>query len=59
MNKAWIRDSYKSAELFRRGHHERDKKLQLVRILDMAGMFETSWIVFDHSLSSSRYGYPI
>jgi len=58
MNKLWISDSHKSAKLLK---HEQldDEKLQLVRMLDATGMFETSWIVFDHSLSSSRYGYPI
>jgi len=58
MNKLWIKDSYKSANLFRSGQCGSDDEMRLVRILDMAGMFETSWLVFDHT-NKSRYGYPI
>jgi len=60
MNKKWIKDSHKSANYFRggrRGHHDSDEKLRLIRILDVIGMFETSWLVFDHT-NKSRYGYP-
>ena len=53
MNKKWIRHSHVSAE-----HYSKNDKpnLKQVRELDMVGLFETSWMIFDHQ--SSMYGYP-
>jgi len=59
MNKLWIKDSHKSADYIRSGRRERDARLQLIRVLDAIGMFETSWLLFDHSYNTERYGYPI
>lgn len=56
MNNKWISDSHESADYFRGGREERDIRLGLIRILDVAGMFETSWLVFDHP--HNKYGYP-
>ncbi len=56
MNNTWIRDSHKSADYFRGGRREHDEKMQLIRILDIVGMFETSWFVFNHP--HNKYGYP-
>jgi len=56
MNKKWIKDSHESASLFRDGCPGRDEKIRLIRILDVVGMFETSWLIFNHPYK--KYGYP-
>lgn len=57
MNKAWIRDSYNNAKILRgSGRHSDNEKLQLVRILDTTGMYETGWLLYDHV--HNHYGYP-
>jgi len=59
MNEEWIDDSHHSAKLFRANPREYDA-MRPIRILDMAGMFETSWLVFDHSNNTKyEYGYPV
>lgn len=61
MNEVWIRDSHKSAKFFKNKRLDSDEneKMRLVRILDIAGMFETSWLLFDHARSTKyEYGYP-
>ena len=58
MNEVWIKDSYQSAELFRRGGCSSDDELWVTRILDATGMFETSWLLFDHHSKKTNYGYP-
>lgn len=56
MNEEWIDDSHNNAKLFRNKHHSSNKAIQLVRILDASGMFETGWLIFDHL--HHNYGYP-
>ena len=57
MNKVWITDSHNSAELFKINNREPDKTLRTIRMLDAAGMFETSWLIYNHSHNESRYEY--
>jgi len=57
MNDVWISDSHKSAHFFRSGQRGFNEKLQVIRVLDAIGMFETSWMIFNHSYNTERYGY--
>lgn len=57
MNNKWINDSHENAEIFRHGRRFPGEKLQLIRMLDAIGMFETSWLVFNHI--DNRFGYPL
>ena len=56
MNKKWVVASHESAEKYKSRLSGIDEKMYLVRTLDVAGMFETSWIVFKHW--DNRFGYP-
>ena len=56
MNKKWVVASHESAEMYKLNLPELNERMYLVRVLDISGMFETSWIVFDHR--DSRFGYP-
>ena len=56
MNKIWIKDSHNSAAFFRDGCPEPDEKMRVIRILDVVGMFETGWLLFNHPYN--KYGYP-
>ena len=58
MNNRWISDSYESAAYFRRKfHNRRYSKLRLITILDVVGMFETGWLIYNHS-NTTKYKYP-
>jgi len=58
MNEEWIRDSHKSAKFFKNILSDCDEteKMILIRTLDITGMFETSWLLFDHGCNT-KYGY--
>ncbi len=53
MNDKWIAHSHLSAE-----HYSINDKpnIKQVRELDMVGLFETSWMIFNHP--DGIYGYP-
>lgn len=57
MNENWIEASFRS------GDHSRDGIVtgpsELIEYLDAAGLFETSWMIFDHTQAGSDFGYPI
>ena len=53
MNTKWIDASHDSMLHM----NARDNSnLKMVRVLDSVGMFETSWMIFNHV--TNRYGYP-
>lgn len=54
MNENWIRASHNIA---RRGGLKRAP--QRFEYLDIMGLFETGWMVFDHAWSGHEFGYPI
>jgi len=56
MNKLWIKDSHSSARLFKNNPNEYDAAMRPISTLDMTGMFETSWMIFNHS-NNTKYGY--
>lgn len=57
MNKLWVADSHNSAAYYRDGgRHDPEEDMRIIRILDVTGMFETSWLVFNHP--HNKYGYP-
>ena len=56
MNKTWIKASFHSAGHSRGG--PLIPPLNLIEYLDMVGLFETSWMIFDHSKAGSDFGYP-
>lgn len=61
MNEVWIKDSHKSAKFFKNKCFDSSEndRMRVTRILDTAGMFETSWLLFDHARSTKyEYGYP-
>jgi len=53
VNKKWIEHSHLSVE-----HYSTNDKpnIKQVRELDMVGLFETSWMIFNHP--GDMYGYP-
>ena len=53
MNKTWIIASFHSAD-----HSRVTPPLELIEYLDAVGLFETSWMIFDHSKAGSDFGYP-
>lgn len=57
MNEVWISDSHESAAYYRSGQrYDPEENMQIIRILDTIGMFETSWLLFNHP--HNKYGYP-
>jgi len=57
MNEKWIDASHESAENYKSNLSNLSARMYLVRILDIAGMFETGWLVFDHI--DDKFGYPL
>lgn len=57
MNNKWVDASHESAENYKSNLSGVDENMYLIRVLDVAGMFETSWLVFDHT--DNRFGYPL
>lgn len=61
MNKRWIQDSHKEANLRRKYILKNKELLRFDRIdyLDIMGLFETCWItVARRRYDKNRYGYP-
>lgn len=63
MNKQWIQDSHLNAERCRKeSWREDDAGLGIFEYLDMAGLYETCWMVFDFDdytqYDKGHYGYP-
>jgi len=56
MNKKWIRASHDSADNYKSNLSGIGEIMYIIRVLDIVGLFETSWIVFDHI--DDRFGYP-
>ena len=57
MNKNWIAASFSVGNHCRNGIFTRP--LELFEYLDVMGLFETSWMVYPHSNTGHRFGYPI
>ena len=57
MNEKWVVASHESAENYKLNLPGLPEKMYLVRVLDISGMFETGWIVFNHI--DNRSGYPL
>ena len=53
MNKIWIEASHESR--IHSGPKD-NPNLKIVRVLDAVGLFETSWLIYNHV--NNRYGYP-
>lgn len=53
MNENWIEASRNIA---RRSRPDRDQ--QRFEYLDIMGLFETGWMVFDHKWGGHDFGYP-
>jgi len=56
MNERWIKASFRSATHCRAGIFT--CPLDLFEYLDMVGLFETGWMIFDHTNAGSDFGYP-
>ena len=56
MNENWIKASFHVGNRCRNGVFARP--LELFEYLDVMGLFETSWMVFDHEWGGSKFGYP-
>ena len=58
MNNHWIDASHESAENYKENLSGllKSEKMYLVRVLDIIGLFETGWLVFEHV--DTRFGYP-
>lgn len=53
MNENWIQASRNIA------HRPRSERaLQRFEYLDIMGLFETGWMVFDHKWGGHEFGYP-
>ena len=57
MNKKWVGASHESAETYKSKLSGLGEREYLIRVLDIVGMFETGWIVFDHI--DNRFGYHV
>jgi len=59
MNERWIEHSHDDALIQRRDDplFSADE-LSRYEYLDMLGLFESSWMIFDHD-NNSGYGYPV
>ena len=57
MNEEWIRASFRSAKRCCDGAFP--SPLKRFEYLDAVGLFETSWMIFDHVSASNSFGYPI
>lgn len=51
MNELWIKDSHKNAIYYRN-----KSNISITIYLDIVGMFETSWLIFNH-YGSKKYNY--
>ena len=53
MNENWVNASYNIA------HRPRpERAVQRFEYLDIIGLYETGWMVFDHEWGGSKFGYP-
>ena len=57
MNKSWIKASHSVAKRCRQNSWIADG-LDRYEYLDTMGLFETSWITFEHKPNNDDYGYP-
>ena len=58
MNKLWIEHSYDVAKLYREDNWIYNSELEGYEYLDTMGLFETSWMTFEHGPDNDDYGYP-
>lgn len=63
MNKQWIEASHYHARLYRRASRSgSDEQLYIYEYLDIMGLFETGWIVYDFDqyerTERNKFGYP-
>ncbi len=62
MNKQWIEASHYHARLYREpAPFSGDKRYYIFEYLDVMGLFETSWMVYDfdkYERERSKFGYP-
>ncbi|KKL14453.1 hypothetical protein LCGC14_2515500 [marine sediment metagenome] len=58
MNKLWIEHSYDVAKRYREDSRIYDSELEGYKYLDTIGLFETSWMTFEHGPDNDDYGYP-
>jgi len=56
MNNKWIDASHESSENYKSNLSGLNEEMYLMRVLDIVGLFETGWIVFNHI--DDRFGYP-
>lgn len=54
MNKRWIQDSQIVAARFQSSN----EYLERFEYLDIMGLFETGWMVYNHTIGSNTFGYP-
>lgn len=58
MNVQWIKASFRVGNHCRNGIFTRP--LKRFEYLDAVGLFETSWMIFDHAVNAGNgFGYPI
>lgn len=55
MNKLWIEHSHDDSTLHREEYNI--KRLSRFEYLDMVGLLETSWMIYEHT-GRRKYGYP-
>ncbi len=58
MNEAWITASYVVSAQCRETPSIGACSLEVFEYLDIMGLFETGWMVFDHKWGGHDYGYP-
>ncbi len=58
MNELWIEHSYRVAKTHREDSWFYSDELKRYEYLDTMGLFETSWITFEHKPDNADYGYP-
>ncbi|KKM70271.1 hypothetical protein LCGC14_1442430 [marine sediment metagenome] len=56
MNENWIEASFRCAKRCCDGTFT--SSLTRFEYLDAVGLFETSWMIFDHTSSDNGFGYP-
>lgn len=58
VNKLWIEHSHDVAKNYREDSWMYSDKGERYEYLDTMGLFETSWITFEHEPDNDNYGYP-
>lgn len=58
MNELWIEHSYRVAKTHREDNWSFEDELERYEYLDTMGLFETSWMTFEHKPDNDDYGYP-